>query len=108
LSLFAVYWAFSLTSGLNIGHRHIIPVYPVLFVMAAGAAGMGHAGPRGGLGLSRRAGYSPSGSRLESVWIRPHYLAYFNELVGPKRRLEARGRQLARLGPGPADRAATG
>ena len=26
LSLFAVYWAFSLTSGLNIGHRHIMPV----------------------------------------------------------------------------------
>jgi hypothetical protein len=36
--LFCVYWAFSLTSHLNIGHRHIMPVYPVLFVMAAGAA----------------------------------------------------------------------
>jgi len=81
LSLFAVYWAFSLTSGLNIGHRHIIPVYPVLFVMAAGAAAWAGAPPRwaGALVAALAAWFA-----AESVWIRPHYLAYFNELVGPR------------------------
>jgi len=80
LALFAVYWAFSLTTGLNIGHRHIMPVYPVLFVMAAGAASW-FAMP------TRRVGATvallAAWFAAESVWIRPHYLAYFNELVGP-------------------------
>jgi hypothetical protein len=81
LALFAVYWAFSLTSGLNIGHRHIIPVYPVLFVMAAGAAGwVGR--PLRWAGAA--AAVLVAWFAAESVWIRPHYLAYFNELVGPR------------------------
>ena len=33
-ALFAVYWATSLLSHLNIGHRHILPTYPVLFIAA--------------------------------------------------------------------------
>jgi hypothetical protein len=38
LALFGVYWLTSITSHLNIGHRHILPTYPVLFI-AAGAFG---------------------------------------------------------------------
>jgi hypothetical protein len=81
LSLFAVYWAFSLTSHLNIGHRHIMPVYPVLFVMAAGAAAW--------IGRPSRWAAACVAALVvwfaaESVWIRPNYLAYFNELVGPR------------------------
>jgi hypothetical protein len=81
LALFVVYWTFSLTSHLNIGHRHIMPVYPVLFVMASGAAGW--------IGRPRRwTGLLVAGLvawfAAESVWIRPHYLAYFNEIVGPR------------------------
>ena len=80
LSLFAVYWAFSLTSGLNIGHRHIMPVYPVLFVMAAGAAAWVTAPLRwAGAAVALLAAWFAA----ESLRIRPHYLAYFNELVGP-------------------------
>jgi hypothetical protein len=81
LALFVVYWAFSLTSGLNIGHRHIMPVYPVLFVMASGAA----------LWLGRPLRVAAACTlalaawfAAESLWIRPHYLEYFNELVGPR------------------------
>ncbi|HEY5079038.1 MAG TPA: hypothetical protein VII43_04300, partial [Opitutaceae bacterium] len=81
LTLFTVYWLFMLTSGLNIGHRHIIPVYPVLFVMAAGAAAWVARPLRwvGALVVALSAWFA-----AESVWIRPHYLAYFNELVGPR------------------------
>jgi hypothetical protein len=81
LSLFGVYWAFSVTSGLNIGHRHIIPVYPVLFVMAAGAAAWaGRRRPWAAACVAALAAWFAA----ESVWIRPHYLAYFNEIVGPR------------------------
>jgi hypothetical protein len=81
LSLFAVYWAFSLSSGLNIGHRHIMPVYPVLFVMASGAAAWVGAPLRwAGAAVAMLAAWFAA----ESVWIRPHYLAYFNEIVGPR------------------------
>jgi hypothetical protein len=69
-----------LTSGLNIGHRHIIPVYPVYFVMAAGAAAW-LARPLRWTGACVAA--LAVWFAAESVWIRPHYLAYFNELVGP-------------------------
>jgi hypothetical protein len=80
LSLFAVYWVFSLGSGLNIGHRHIMPVYPVLFVMASGAAAWVTAPLRwSGVAAAMLAAWFAA----ESVWIRPHYLEYFNELVGP-------------------------
>lgn len=78
-ALFAVYWATSLASHLNIGHRHILPTYPVLFI-AAGWLGRW-------LGL-RRPIITALVSALvcwhvgASLRARPDYLAYFNELVG--------------------------
>jgi hypothetical protein len=79
LCLFLVYWAVSIPSHLNIGHRHLTPVYPVLFILT-GALGPWLARPLGwraflvgGL-LAWHVG--------ESVRVAPHYLAYFNELSG--------------------------
>jgi hypothetical protein len=80
LILAAVYSVFMLTSGLNIGHRHIMPVYPVLFVLAAGAAAWIGRPPKWAGAL---IGALAVWFAAESVWIRPHYLAYFNEIVGP-------------------------
>ena len=81
LALFTVYWAVSLTSGLNIGHRHILPVYPVYFVGAAAAAGWISRPLRWtGVAVLALAAWFAG----ESLWIRPHYLAYFNEIVGPR------------------------
>ena len=37
LALVYVYWAFALTSSLNIGHRHLLPTYPALCILAGGA-----------------------------------------------------------------------
>jgi MYXO-CTERM domain-containing protein len=80
LVLFAVYGGFMLTSGLNIGHRHIMPIYPVLFVMAAGAtAWIGRPQRWAGALVAALAVWFAA----ESIWIRPHYLAYFNEFIGP-------------------------
>ncbi len=77
LVLFLVYWVFSLTSHLNIGHRHILPTYPILFILA-------------GLllrrGISRKMQACAAGVALTSASTAftayPNYLAYFNPLGG--------------------------
>jgi 4-amino-4-deoxy-L-arabinose transferase-like glycosyltransferase len=79
ITLFAVYWLASLTSHLNIGHRHLLPIYPVLFI-GAGALGVWM--------TSRRWTHVTAvivllgWQVIESVRIAPHYLAYFNQLAG--------------------------
>jgi hypothetical protein len=69
--------------GLNIGHRHLLPIYPFLFV-AAGRAAQGAwrtwvRGQRapGLVVIALAAWYAASTLR-----VHPHYLAYFNEVAG--------------------------
>lgn len=79
LGLFAVYWLTSLTSHLNIGHRHILPTYPVLFI-CAGWFGRWLDWRRPlllALVVALGAWHA-----VESFRIRPHYLAYFNAFAG--------------------------
>ncbi len=68
-------------SSLNIGHRHILPVYPFLYVLAGGVPGwigerfgprIGRAGSAGLLGLLA----------LETGSVRPHFLSFFHRLAG--------------------------
>lgn len=103
-ALLAVYWAFAVTSKLNIGHRHIMPTYPSMFILA-GAAGYWFSPGRPPAGGRRRwrqrRGQAVEGaqggwsgavagatvvvlawSAFEAVSTWPHYLAYFNQLVG--------------------------
>jgi hypothetical protein len=80
--LLAVYWAVSLASHLNIGQRHILPTYPAMFILA-GAAGYWLTARRwwpAGLLVAMVVWFLAA-----SLWVRPHYLAYFNELVGGPR-----------------------
>ncbi len=79
LALFGVYWAFSLTSHLNIGLRHLLPTYPVLFILS-GALGAWIARPLRWPGLLVAA--LLVWHAAESAWIFPNYIAYFNELGG--------------------------
>jgi hypothetical protein len=86
LALFGIYWLFSLTSHLNIGHRHILPTYPVLYIFC-GALGWA---------VTRAWRHSPGSGRAGAVivagllgWqavtaagIHPHYLAYFSPVIG--------------------------
>jgi hypothetical protein len=84
--LFGVYWVFSLTSHLNIGHRHILPTYPPLFIALGGLGAF-----CAGLPLRRFSSRLIPCALLavllfcqisESLSIRPHYLAFFNTLAG--------------------------
>ena len=72
------YFVFSMSSGINIGMRHILPVYPFLYVGTAAW-------------LSTRANWRPGMCVLAAVValqmaecarITPDYLAFFNELAG--------------------------
>jgi 4-amino-4-deoxy-L-arabinose transferase-like glycosyltransferase len=94
----AVYLAISIPSHINIGHRHLLPVYPFLYVLAGGlaleaarfrpAARSCLAGAAlliiavsGQLVFSPESGMRDRPPRWYQV-VSPHYLAYFNELAG--------------------------
>lgn len=77
LALAAAYGLLSLSSNLNIGHRHLLPLYPVLLILGAGVLRVGAARWRTALaaGLLGVA-------VVEHVAIRPHYLSFFNVAAG--------------------------
>jgi 4-amino-4-deoxy-L-arabinose transferase-like glycosyltransferase len=78
-ALLAVYWLFAIRSGLNIGIRHLLPVYPVLFIFTGRASSWMEPAHR----VTR---WIPPALivlfAVASFSIRPHYLAYFNYLAG--------------------------
>jgi hypothetical protein len=76
----AVYAAATATRGLQIGHRHLLPVYPFLFLAAgeAAAALLAWRLPVGAW-LAGALGLWYAGGTLMQ---HPHHLAYFNELAG--------------------------
>jgi hypothetical protein len=79
LILGGVYGAACLTSNLNIGHRHMMPIYPVLFVLA-GASSLWLQSSRG---IIRAAlAILLASVAVESLANWPHYIAFFNQLIG--------------------------
>ena len=77
LTLLAIYWAASLTTTLNIGHRHLLPVYPVTFILLGSLPALTRA--RGGL---RRLPWALAAcTALVCLWTFPNYLAFFNGIV---------------------------
>jgi 4-amino-4-deoxy-L-arabinose transferase-like glycosyltransferase len=103
--LFTIYWIVALKSTLNIGHRHILPTYPPMFIFA-GAVGLwfSSVGSRATIRQGNDArGQAARGtavapqkltvprsativlaalSGLEAIGFWPHYLAYFNFVAG--------------------------
>jgi 4-amino-4-deoxy-L-arabinose transferase-like glycosyltransferase len=73
----AAYGLASLTADLNVGHRHLLPLYPALFAIA-GAAGAWATtrGRRLGIGLAC------AGLAASTLAASPHFLGYFNEAAG--------------------------
>jgi len=78
LVFLAVYWAFSIPSHLNIGHRHLLPTYAACYILAGGSV----------LLVRRHRAWAVVLAILlvwqarESLAIRPDYLAYFNPICG--------------------------
>ncbi len=77
---FVVYWIMAIRMNLNIGHRHILPTYPVFYVFASAAACWLVAGPRRLIGAA--LALAVAAHAADSVAVRPFYLSYFQPLVG--------------------------
>lgn len=78
-AFFIIYWAMAIMSGINIGHRHLLPTYPIMFVFA-GAVGywLRPFQWRAALPIMALAGWLLA----ESFCCWPNYLAYFNRIAG--------------------------
>ena len=72
-----VYAGYVIQGTVNIGHRHLLPLYPPLLALAGASARW--LTTRVGRGL---IGVALAWLAVAHVRIHPHYLAYFNELVG--------------------------
>lgn len=75
---FLILYALSaVLSHLNIGHRHLLPLYPILYVLIGAAESWTR---------SRAGRFAVGGCMaalaLSTFSIHPHYLSYFSELVG--------------------------
>jgi hypothetical protein len=89
----AVYWASAITSHINIGHRHILPTLPPLFVLG-GALAVPFALVRSPEWWSARFPLRIFGVAIGTcglvlgiemlAWF-PSYLAYFNGVIRPSR-----------------------
>jgi len=109
LALSGVYLAFAMSSNLNVGHRHIMPVYPALFVLAGAAglwfrpepiavvAGAFDSTAASNAALASEAESQPPGTTraaravvlgtllvaiAHTLWIWPNYQAFTNTLGG--------------------------
>lgn len=76
----ATYAAASLAADLNIGHRHLLPLYPPIFAVAG--AGWAWAGTRAGRVAAVALGCSLAAS---ASWTAPDFLGSFNALAGGPR-----------------------
>lgn len=77
--LLVVYGVASLLTTLNIGHRHLLPIYPTLIVLASASVFWLVSSHRLLKWLTVAGVLWMIGA---SLWVRPHYISYFNELVG--------------------------
>lgn len=79
LVLGGVYFIIAVASGLNVGHRHLLPIYPVLHILAGASVAWIAASSR----WLRSIPLVLIGAMvLTTVWVYPYYLAYFNPLIG--------------------------
>lgn len=77
LAFAGVYGAFALTTNLNIGHRHLLPLYAAWYLFAGAAVHFSRSRLARAVVLSLVLWHG-----VESVRVWPHYLTYFNALAG--------------------------
>lgn len=82
--LICVYLGIAVVSGLNIGHRHILPIYPAIHILLGGATLWAAKSPfiRGVL-IAFACLFMG-----EVALARPNFLAYFNGLISAEHRHE--------------------
>ena len=81
LVFIGIYWAISLRSNLNIGARHLLPVFPFTILLVSGVIKIWLKPPF----LKLRTTFLIlllSWQAVSVIAIYPHFLAYFNEIGG--------------------------
>ena len=81
LAFVLIYWFFSITSNLNIGVRHLLPVFPFTFVLVSGLLNLWLKNPPYGIKYLI-LGILILWQLISVIKIYPHFLAYFNEIAG--------------------------
>ena len=78
------FFIIALTTDINLGYRHLLPILPFLFVLIAVVVGkvIIKAWQRHAIMAPSLAGLFLCWLILASIWIYPHYLAFFNVLAG--------------------------
>jgi 4-amino-4-deoxy-L-arabinose transferase-like glycosyltransferase len=77
--LMSMYGIFAVTTKMNIGHRHVLVLYPAAFILAGALIPLlKKSSPY----LKASLGFLLLWFLAESLAIWPHYLAYFNQLAG--------------------------
>ena len=79
---FTLYFALALSRTINIGHRHLLPVYPFLFVAAGRAAAFLWEWPARQTAARAAVVLLLGWYAAGTLRVHPHYLAYFNEVAG--------------------------
>ncbi|MEM4248447.1 MAG: hypothetical protein QXH80_04190 [Candidatus Nanoarchaeia archaeon] len=76
-----IYFLFAISSRINIGHRHILPIYPSLFIISGCALSI-----EKGFFLKKGVRYfifaMLAWHSVEGIRACPNYLAYFNQFIG--------------------------
>lgn len=75
----SIYFLWALTSKINIGHRHILPIYPFLIILVGGLLKIK---PRSLKTWKLFLSLLLILYVVSTIRIYPNFLAYFNELVG--------------------------
>ncbi len=74
-----ILFVFSYLGNVNVGVRYILPVYPFMHMLIGGCTRRMLGGSKAIAGIAVALG---GWYLISNVMIHPHYLAYFNELVG--------------------------
>lgn len=74
------YFGFAMSSSLNLGYRYILPIDPFLILYVSKLSAL--PGMRGRKWASGATAALATACLCRTVWLHPHYLAYFNLLAG--------------------------
>jgi len=74
-----VYWLTAIQSSINIGHRHMLPTYTPMFVLAGGIGAYMKLSRRG---LNAIVTCLLIWTTAETLSVHPHHLSYFNQFAG--------------------------
>ena len=76
------YFAIALTTDINLGYRHLLPILPFLYVFIAATLATSHFTIHNSKFTIRFASFSIIWLLAIALWLHPYYLAYFNIFAG--------------------------